>query len=250
MSRPGVTEWFEPRDRVAAARTLTIAAVVAAVTTVGFEVVAVATGRVGSSRATLVVAIVIGLVLLVAARTYSTRAETLPALAWTAIAVFGVGVVVWVGLGTLDGSAAGQIGLVYPVVYASAHLRRPVALGVWGLAVVADATVAFSVLPFAVAAADVAVITAALFMLTSVLLTVGHHQDRLTDQLAELASADALTGLATRRELERAAGVALGPRVVRRRDRTEPAGVGLLIVDLDHFKQLNDTYGHEIGDAA
>lgn len=54
------------------------------------------------------------------------------------------------------------------------------------------------------------------------------------------ATTDGLTGLANRRSIE---------DTVR-----ELAGVGrgyaLVIADLDHFKRLNDTYGHETGDAA
>jgi diguanylate cyclase (GGDEF)-like protein len=52
----------------------------------------------------------------------------------------------------------------------------------------------------------------------------------------ELASADPLTGLLNRRAfLEQATGVE-GPR-------------SLLIIDIDHFKSINDTFGHDRGDA-
>ncbi len=61
-------------------------------------------------------------------------------------------------------------------------------------------------------------------------------------QLAALARADALTGAPNRRtwdhELSRACRSA--------RDRDEPLCVA--IVDLDHFKQFNDTHGHQAGD--
>ena len=54
------------------------------------------------------------------------------------------------------------------------------------------------------------------------------------------ASTDSLTGLLNRRSLENKV------RALRN-DRTSFA---LVMADLDHFKQLNDTYGHETGDRA
>lgn len=65
---------------------------------------------------------------------------------------------------------------------------------------------------------------------------------RISDRLLELAERDELTGLYNRRrfqeELERMLADAA------RRD----AEVGLLAFDLDGFKPVNDTYGHQAGD--
>jgi len=62
-------------------------------------------------------------------------------------------------------------------------------------------------------------------------------------QLEELASRDALTGLWNRRALTEI----LRREVIRaRRERTP---LTLAIVDIDHFKQVNDTHGHPAGDA-
>jgi len=54
---------------------------------------------------------------------------------------------------------------------------------------------------------------------------------------------DELSGLLNRRGFEAAAGEALR----RCADERHPAA--LLIADLDHFKTVNDTYGHAVGDA-
>lgn len=67
---------------------------------------------------------------------------------------------------------------------------------------------------------------------------------RAQEKLREQAMRDALTGIWNRacilemleRELDRA--------------RREGSALGVLMLDLDHFKQLNDTRGHQFGDQA
>ena len=61
--------------------------------------------------------------------------------------------------------------------------------------------------------------------------------------LDQLAGSDALTGLANRRGFEMALERSWHSAV------REGATVALLLVDVDHFKRFNDTYGHVIGDA-
>ncbi len=60
--------------------------------------------------------------------------------------------------------------------------------------------------------------------------------------LEELALTDALTGLSNRRALEHWAGRAFA---AAQRHRYP---LWMVIADLDHFKAVNDTYGHEAGD--
>ncbi len=62
------------------------------------------------------------------------------------------------------------------------------------------------------------------------------------NSLCELSSRDALTGLANRRQFE----LALSREVDRVARAGEPAL--LLVVDIDHFKKVNDVYGHNGGD--
>jgi diguanylate cyclase (GGDEF)-like protein len=61
----------------------------------------------------------------------------------------------------------------------------------------------------------------------------------------KLAVLDGLTGLYNRRAFNDLLVQAIG-----REDRQAGGRLGLLILDLDHFKKLNDTYGHPAGDAA
>jgi diguanylate cyclase (GGDEF)-like protein len=65
---------------------------------------------------------------------------------------------------------------------------------------------------------------------------------QLVDKLRHKASHDALTGLLNR--------VGFRGHIDRILDFARPghARVGLLFVDLDNFKQVNDAYGHEVGD--
>jgi diguanylate cyclase (GGDEF)-like protein/PAS domain S-box-containing protein len=65
---------------------------------------------------------------------------------------------------------------------------------------------------------------------------------RLRDALRTQSVRDALTGLYNRRYLEEVLD-----REVRRAGRAAQS-LGVLMLDLDHFKRFNDTYGHDAGD--
>ncbi len=66
---------------------------------------------------------------------------------------------------------------------------------------------------------------------------------RLLEATQALSHQDPLTGLANRRFL-----VEQAPRVWRQA-RREGSRVAAMVLDLDHFKQLNDAHGHAAGDA-
>jgi diguanylate cyclase (GGDEF)-like protein/PAS domain S-box-containing protein len=69
------------------------------------------------------------------------------------------------------------------------------------------------------------------------------ERNKLERQLRRLAWEDPLTGLANRTLLRERLEHALA----QRRPAREP--LGLLLIDLDGFKPVNDTYGHAVGDA-
>ena len=66
--------------------------------------------------------------------------------------------------------------------------------------------------------------------------------EHLNEQLTELSATDALTGLKNRGHFDRVFQSA----VVRAFRFDEP--LSLMVLDIDHFKKFNDTYGHLIGD--
>lgn len=61
----------------------------------------------------------------------------------------------------------------------------------------------------------------------------------LEDRLAFLAYHDSLTGLANRAQLVREIDAAMD---------VDQGLIGLLFIDIDHFKEVNDRFGHDIGD--
>ena len=66
---------------------------------------------------------------------------------------------------------------------------------------------------------------------------------KLQHQLEELAYSDALTGLPNRRMFGDYCR-----QMIAAAERQD-SGFALLLIDLDHFKQVNDTLGHDAGDA-
>ncbi|NOG32464.1 diguanylate cyclase [Halomonas sp. TBZ9] len=77
---------------------------------------------------------------------------------------------------------------------------------------------------------------------------VGIQQDiserkAMEEQLRDLAMHDSLTGLLNRRSFMNAMNSEYG-RVKRHKNYS----ASILMLDIDHFKKVNDTYGHAIGD--
>ncbi|HLP71210.1 MAG TPA: diguanylate cyclase, partial [Rhizobium sp.] len=82
------------------------------------------------------------------------------------------------------------------------------------------------------------------FVVEELQCRIGHNVETLSQirQLRLAAFSDYLTGLRNRRHF-----FDEGPAIVAScLDRDEPCSMAML--DIDHFKRLNDTYGHEIGD--
>jgi diguanylate cyclase (GGDEF)-like protein/PAS domain S-box-containing protein len=68
------------------------------------------------------------------------------------------------------------------------------------------------------------------------------ERKRLEDKLSAMALTDSLTGLSNRRAFDRALN-----REWKRTLR-EGSQISLLLLDVDHFKEFNDQYGHQAGD--
>lgn len=74
------------------------------------------------------------------------------------------------------------------------------------------------------------------------ILVIQHRLAKAQDALSFEATHDALTGLPNRAEILR--------RLEIEMDRQKRTGesFGVLLADADHFKKVNDTYGHNVGD--
>jgi diguanylate cyclase (GGDEF)-like protein len=76
------------------------------------------------------------------------------------------------------------------------------------------------------------------------ILTVQERLERQNARLAELAATDELTGLVNRREFRR--GLEMSFALAAR----QGLPLSLVLLDVDHFKDFNDTFGHPAGDDA
>lgn len=71
-----------------------------------------------------------------------------------------------------------------------------------------------------------------------------HKVRERTEELRQLTEIDPLTGLLNRRGMSERCKKEIA------RQARQGGDIGLLLLDLDHFKRINDTYGHTAGDLA
>lgn len=72
--------------------------------------------------------------------------------------------------------------------------------------------------------------------------SAAHYLQAVIDGLCELSQRDPLTGLANRRQFQ-----TIQDRTIEMVARSGESAL-LLMLDIDHFKKVNDTYGHQAGD--
>jgi diguanylate cyclase (GGDEF)-like protein len=147
----------------------------------------------------------------------------------------------------LDWADAARIGeTVLTLEVATPYWRRP-----WALALLALALIGLVVALISWRTAsyrrrqrqlddEIAVRTQELSEKNRALEQADAERDALLKRLAHQATHDALTGLPNRRAADAHLQLAL------RDDPASPLTVAL--VDIDHFKRINDVYGHEVGD--
>lgn len=230
-------EWMQPRDPHVAARVVATLCGVAATTTVltaplREEELSLAT-HVAVSTLVLLIAL-IGVAVLRKGGSHRAVWAIAPAVA--------VPTLVAIDLLTHDSSTTAQIFFLFPALYGASQLRLPGAVITTALAVLGEAIVVGVQLPPRDAVVQAWYVTAAICT-TAVLLAVATERSaRLVSRLEQLAAIDPLTGLATRRVLDEAASSALS-------GAGSDAGTALILIDVDHFKSINDRYGHPAGDA-
>jgi diguanylate cyclase (GGDEF)-like protein len=165
---------------------------------------------------------------------------------WTIVAAFAVG-----GVAYLDGGLASPVLLLLflPAAFAALAFTPRVA-GACGLATIVSAAgvwLSGSNTRFSAEGSFVLFAVLAGSLVLSVAASVNRvqresHEQVLADKIAEYATTDGLTGCAVHRVFHQR----FEEEVARSIRSGHP--LSLMIIDVDSFKAVNDTYGHLVGD--
>lgn len=233
-----VLQWMQPRDHRSAGRVVSVLSAVA----VGVTALSAPLQPSGHhpGRGAVVVTILIG-ALVVVLSLIARRFDEANTLAWAFCPLFAVAAITAIDLLTEDSSVSAQIFFLFPALYGASQLRPAGAAVMTAASLIGEIVVVGLQVPTRQAVVEIGYVTAAL-VTTSVLLAVAtERQARLVARLEEMAAIDPLTGLVTRRVLDEAASSALS-------GADSDAGTALILIDVDHFKTINDRYGHPAGD--
>jgi diguanylate cyclase (GGDEF)-like protein len=213
------------------------AAVMVVVTTVAFLSAALTDEAFGSLHVitALILAAVAAALVALPARTAMFLCVLVPFM--------GVAAIVVLDVATRDAGIDGQIFFCLPVLYAATQLRAAGGILVTLGAMAGEGAVVLQLLPAREAVTDLLHVATALALIAAVLIRAGVVQDRLIAQLRRQAAIDPLTGLVTRRVLDEATQSAISGAEAQ-------VGTALVMIDVDRFKVLNDSYGHVVGDDA
>jgi diguanylate cyclase (GGDEF)-like protein len=170
------------------------------------------------------------------------RPTAVPRLGFFIVPALATLVVGGLNLATHDATTGSQLFYLWPILYAANFLSRRVLYLNLILVYAADASTVFVVLGPRRGASDWIALVLAMTMAATVVQSLRVRADRLRDVLERQAHADHLTGLANRRFFDDAL-VEAGAWARRTGD-----SLALLTIDLDHFKAVNDTFGHAEGD--
>jgi diguanylate cyclase (GGDEF)-like protein len=172
------------------------------------------------------------------------RPHLMPDFFWLAAPTVAILFISGLNLATRDASTGSQLFYLWPVLYAANFLSRRVTyLNIAGV-LVGEALVLGHVLGVEAATPDWAAMGLALTMTAVVVVTLRDRADQLLRRLEGQALADPLTGLPNRRSFD--GELADAGRWAARTGRP----LALVTLDVDHFKAINDTWGHAVGDEA
>ncbi len=182
-----------------------------------------------------------GCVLITALAVWLVVSPAPPRWVWAAYPFVATALIAVLDLSSRDAGVTAQVFLFFPVLYAGAQLQRSAAVAICAAAVAAELTLTLALLPASTALVDAGFVSATLLTTALLLVHSAERTDSLIAKLERQAAIDPLTGLLTRRVLDSAAASALT-------SAASDGGTALLLIDIDHFKSINDVHGHPAGD--
>jgi diguanylate cyclase (GGDEF)-like protein len=163
--------------------------------------------------------------------------ERLPSLMWPLVPAIPIAMILLMAIGSHDATATSQLVFALPVLFAAYHLKPVVARWIAVEVVIAETILCALIDPRSVFFEDAVGVSLILVGITLTLATARDRFDEAIDSVRYEAEHDAVTGLLSRRAFD---------ADIQRLDDEQP--VSLILVDIDDFKTVNDTFGHAVGD--